>query len=362
MKKILTIVGARPQFIKASAISRAIRDRFSTDFQEIIVHTGQHYDANMSQVFFEQLDIDEPKYNLNVSGLNHGAMTGRMMEALEELMISEKPDLVLVYGDTNSTLAGAVTAAKLHIPIAHVEAGLRSFNRRMPEEINRILTDNVSSFLFCPTDLSVQNLKKEGMTEHVFNVGDVMYDVALYFAEKAKLESDILTQLSLREKDYTLVTCHREENTNCIQRLTSILQGLAELSKSKTIIFPIHPRTLKYIQLNKLSDCLENIHVIEPLPYMDLIALQQSAELILTDSGGIQKEAFFYQVPCVTMRDETEWVETVDLGWNQLVGANTNQIIEAVMNLKMGVFDVYPYGRGKASEMILNILKKEMTS
>jgi UDP-GlcNAc3NAcA epimerase len=358
MKKILTIVGARPQFIKASAISRAIRDRFSTDFQEIIVHTGQHYDANMSQVFFEQLDIDEPKYNLNVSGLNHGAMTGRMMEALEELMISEKPDLVLVYGDTNSTLAGAVTAAKLHIPIAHVEAGLRSFNRKMPEEINRILTDTVSSFLFCPTDVSVQNLKNEGICHQVFNVGDVMYDVALYFAEKAKLESHILNDLGLSERQYILVTCHREENTNSLERLTSILQALAELSKSKTIIFPIHPRTLKYIQQNDLSSYLENVHVIEPLPYMDLIALQQSAESILTDSGGIQKEAFFYQVPCITMRDETEWVETIDLGWNQLVGANANKIIQAVMNIKMGKLEVYPYGHGKASEMIINILKK----
>jgi UDP-GlcNAc3NAcA epimerase len=358
--KILTVVGARPQFIKAAATSRAIRQHFSSKVQEVLVHTGQHYDANMSQVFFEELEIDAPKHHLQISGLNHGAMTGRMMEALEEVLIAENPDILLVYGDTNSTLAGALTAAKLHIPIAHIEAGLRSFNRQMPEEINRVVTDTLSSYLFCPTEEAVHNLKQEGMVNQVYNVGDVMYDVALHYRQKASLESEILKTLDLRLGEYLLVTCHREENTNSLSRLTEILAALAILAKTYKIVFPIHPRTLKYIQMNGLQDYLKEITVLEPLSYMDLIALQQSSKAILTDSGGVQKEAFFYEVPCVTMRDETEWVETVDLGWNRLVGANTEKIVNAIQHLQYGQTACSPYGDGHASEKILNILQGQV--
>jgi UDP-GlcNAc3NAcA epimerase len=355
--KILTVVGARPQFIKASAISRLINEEFSSQIQEVMVHTGQHYDSNMSQVFFEEFQMNVPKYYLNISGLNHAAMTGRMMEGLEELMLAEKPDLLLVYGDTNSTLAGALTAAKLHIPIAHVEAGLRSFNRQMPEEINRVVTDTLSKYLFCPTHISVQHLKNEGMTQNVHHVGDVMYDVALYYGDLARKNSRILEDLQLNPKDYVLVTCHREENTNNQKRLFEIVTAIAEIAKEKTVVFPLHPRTKKYLKLFHLMDGLKQVKITPPLAYLDLIALEQSASCILTDSGGVQKEAYFYQVPCITMRDETEWVETLELKWNQLVGSSSTKILSAFKDTHSGIEGQFPYGNGQASRKILELLK-----
>jgi UDP-GlcNAc3NAcA epimerase len=354
--KIMTIVGARPQFIKASAISRAIQNHFNSTIEEVIVHTGQHFDANMSDVFFEQLGIPKPQYFLNIGGSSHGAMTGRMLESIEEVLLSEKPDCVLVYGDTNSTLAGGLAASKLHIPVAHVEAGLRSFNRQMPEEINRILTDHLSTFLFCPTQVSVNHLKTEGIEKGVHLVGDVMYDVALFYGQIADENTKILSALNLEKKNYFLVTCHRAENTNNKDRLKNILMALHELAQHTEVVFPIHPRTIKLINEYKLVEYLKNIKVIQPLSYLDLVTLQKSAKGILTDSGGIQKEAFFYQIPCVTLRDETEWVETIELGWNQLVGACSSSILNTCQNLSKGKTEFNPYGNGQTSLKILNFI------
>lgn len=356
--KILTIVGARPQFIKASAISRCIQNEFNSEIEEVLLHTGQHFDANMSDVFFQELDIPKPKYSLNISSASHGAMTGRMLESIEAVLISEKPDQVLVYGDTNSTLAGGLAAAKLHIPVAHVEAGLRSFNRQMPEEINRVLTDHLSSYLFCPTKAAVNHLKVEGIEKGVHLVGDVMYDVALHYGKLAHQKSNILDKLSLNEKNYLLVTCHRAENTNDKMRLENILKALSQLAEQIEVVFPIHPRTLKYIQDYQLEIYLEKIKIMAPLPYLDLLLLQRSAQAILTDSGGVQKEAFFYQVPCLTLRDETEWLETIELGWNQLVGACHLAISKAFQNLTQGQKVLNPYGDGQTSSKILNLMMK----
>jgi UDP-GlcNAc3NAcA epimerase len=356
-RKIVTIVGARPQFIKAAAVSREIL-KHTGRLEEVMVHTGQHYDPNMSQVFFDELEIPAPKYNLEVSGGTHGVMTGRMLEGIEQVLLSEKPDWVLIYGDTNSTLAGALAAAKLHIPVAHVEAGLRSFNMRMPEEINRILSDRVSNLLLCPTTVAVENLAKEGITQGVHNVGDVMYDVALYYQERARTNSKILKRLGLDQKGYALVTCHRAENTDSLERLTEILSALATIATELPVILPLHPRTRKLISDHQLEHFLKPLVVVEPLPFLDMVALEQSAKVILTDSGGVQKEAYFYGVPCITMRDETEWVETVELGWNQIVGASRALILQAYQQCLSGVCDrqAKPYGSGNASEMILNEL------
>ncbi|MFA7351308.1 MAG: UDP-N-acetylglucosamine 2-epimerase (non-hydrolyzing) [Methylotenera sp.] len=358
--KIVTIVGARPQFIKAAAVSRVIRDNYTDKIEEILVHTGQHYDDNMSKVFFEELDIPHPKYNLEISGGQHGAMTGRMLEAIEKVLLAEKPDWVLIYGDTNSTLAAALAAAKLHIPVAHVEAGLRSFNMRMPEEINRILADRVSSLLFCPTETAVNNLKSEGVTNGVHNVGDVMYDVALFYRDRARQQSVILNNLSLAKGGFALATCHRAENTDDPQRLGEILSALAKVAIKLPVVFPIHPRTRKLVDEYGLSRHLASLIVTEPLPFLDMVALEQAANLILTDSGGVQKEAFFYGVPCITMRDETEWVETVELGWNQLVGADQKKIHKAYLEQKTNglVTDIYPYGSGNAAYQIIQKLEK----
>jgi UDP-GlcNAc3NAcA epimerase len=351
--KIVTIVGARPQFIKAAAVSRVIRDQYSEKIQELLVHTGQHYDENMSKVFFEDLDIPEPKFNLEISGGQHGAMTGRMLEGIEKILIAEMPDWVLIYGDTNSTLAGALAAAKLHIPVAHVEAGLRSFNMRMPEEVNRILSDRVSTKLFCPTQTAVDNLKAEGVTQGVHNVGDVMYDVALFYKNIATERSKVKQQLGLKDREFALATCHRAENTDDLTRLTEILKGLSAISRSMPVVLPLHPRTRKIIDQHGLQTYLDQLLVVEPLAFLDMIALEQSASVILTDSGGVQKEAFFYNVPCITMRDETEWVETVDIGWNTLVGASSQKIEQAVLsrNPLSGTFS--PYGNGQAASNIL---------
>jgi UDP-GlcNAc3NAcA epimerase len=358
--KILTVVGARPQFIKAAAVSRVIRNNHADQIREVIVHTGQHHDENMSQVFFDQLDIPRPDFNLEIAGGGHGRMTGRMLEAIEQVLLAEKPDWVLVYGDTNSTLAGALAAAKLHIPVAHVEAGLRSFNMRMPEEVNRILTDRVSSLLFCPTEMAVRNLRNEGVEDGVHQVGDVMYDVALYFSERARSQSSILDVLDLKKKGFALATCHRAENTDNPDNLERILAALAEISRNHLpVVLSLHPRTRKKLENFGLKHLLIDLTVTDPLPFLDMVALEQDAKVIITDSGGVQKEAFFYGVPCVTVRAETEWVETVDSGWNQLVdpaeGCITAVIYELIKSPPPAKHCT-PYGTGDAASRILHSL------
>ena len=317
---IATVIGARPQFIKAAVVSRHLRCQH--DCHEILIHTGQHYDPSMSSIFFDELDLPQPDYYLGIGSGSHGQQTGRMLEALESVLLEICPDWVLLYGDTNSTLAGALAASKLHFPIAHVEAGLRSFNRRMPEEINRIVTDTLSDLLFAPTTTAVHNLLREGIPESKIHlVGDVMYDAALYYAQKAEDTSKILEQLSLSPKQYLLATIHRAENTDNPQRLSNIFHALAKIASEWIVVVPLHPRTRKHLADMKLN-CLSStsqLLLIEPVGYLDMVQLERNAALILTDSGGVQKEAFFYQVPCVTLREETEWVETVELGWNQIV-------------------------------------------
>ncbi len=361
MTKVVTIVGARPQFIKAAAVSRAFR-RYSgrgRGIEEVIVHTGQHHDENMSKVFFDELDIPVPAHNLQISGGNHGAMTGRMLESIENVLLREKPHWVLVYGDTNSTLAGALAAVKLHIPVAHVEAGLRSFNTRMPEEINRVVSDRVSAMLLCPTDAAVLNLRTEGITENVYNIGDVMYDVALFYRERAKTLSKCMGKFSLREGAFALATCHRAENTDNPERLGGIVAALGRVAETMPVVLPLHPRTRKLLDQHDLAKCLGKVTVTEPLPFFDMIALEQAAKVIFTDSGGVQKEAFFYGVPCITLRDETEWVETVRAEANQLVGASTSLILSAfehVLTAGCPVVQHAPYGKGDAADKIVALI------
>lgn len=351
--KILTIVGARPQFVKCAVVSRAIA---ATDIKEVLVHTGQHYDANMSEVFFEQLDIRPPDYNLGIAGGTHGDMTSRMLKSIENLILEVRPDWLLVYGDTNSTLAGALAAAKLHLPIAHVEAGLRSFNRRMPEEINRLLTDAVSELLFCPTTTAIENLAREGITKGVHNVGDVMYDVALHYRDRARETSKALEDLKLIAGKFVLATCHRAENTDDRGKLREILQGLDIISSTCPVVLPVHPRTRKLIADYGLSTS-DKVMLVDPLPFLDMVALEQAAYAIVTDSGGVQKEAFFYRVPCITLREETEWVETVELGWNQLVGASAEKIGSAFASLKIPQSQTTaPYGTGASAQLIVDCL------
>jgi UDP-GlcNAc3NAcA epimerase len=355
--KIVTVVGARPQFIKAAAVSRVIRGEYADRVQEVLVHTGQHYDSNMSAVFFEELGIPEPGYNLEISGGGHGAMTGRMLQALEGVLEQEKPDWVLIYGDTNSTLAAALAAVKMHIPVAHVEAGLRSFNMRMPEEVNRILADRVSTLLFCPTQVAVDNLRAEGVTRGVHLVGDVMFDVSLYYRDLARRSSDALGRFGLPEGGYVLTTCHRAENTDDPARLEAILRALGDIAERMPVLLPLHPRTRNIVAQRGLTAALGKTQVVEPLSFMDMVRLEQSARVVLTDSGGVQKEAFFYEVPCVTMRDETEWTETVDLGWNRLVGADRGRIVDAVLSARRPAgAPSRPYGDGAASKAILEHL------
>ena len=315
--KVATIVGARPQFIKAAVVSRAFREHRPA-VREVLVHTGQHYDANMSDIFFAELDIPRPDYHLGIGGGTHGQNTGRMIEAIEGVLLQERPGWVLVYGDTDSTLAGALAAVKLHTPVAHVEAGLRSFNRRMPEEINRVLTDHAADLLFTPTDTATRNLAQEGITgEKVQQVGDVMYDAALYYGARAEQQSRILATLGLEPKRYVLATVHRQENTDDHERLSHIMAGFAE--SPYPIIWPLHPRTRKRIAEFGLV-MPATIRTIEPVGYLDMVMLEKHATLIATDSGGVQKEAYFHQVPCLTLREETEWVELVEAGANWLVG------------------------------------------
>lgn len=447
MRKIVTVVGARPQFIKAATVSRAIMDHNRRNegrkqIREVIVHTGQHFDANMSDVFFQELNIPAPDYNLGIHSAGHGAMTGRMLERIEEVLLSQKPDLVLVYGDTNSTLAGALAAAKLHIAVGHVEAGLRSFNRRMPEEINRIVADQLSQILFCPTETAVRNLQKEGFTcllndgcfmkeisldstaklradssrvtghasQVVINVGDVMYDLILYSRELADSRSHILMDLGFVKQsaadaiekkkrkdvtDYCLVTVHRQENTDSPENLAGIFKSLTQIAaEGMLVVVPLHPRTRQRIKEMGLTaefglgpadeagkypsggrpgegDRRKGIMVIEPVGYLDMIQLENYASAVFTDSGGVQKEAFFLGVPCITLREETEWVETVDGGWNILTGADPDKITGAFLlaskwNGEGAPFKAaesisctgthYPYGDGKAAEKIVSII------
>lgn len=353
--KVLTVVGARPQFIKAAPVSRLIREYG----EEILVHTGQHYDQSMSDVFFEELHIPLPDYHLHVGSKSHGAQTGQMLEKIEEVLLKEKPDCVLVYGDTNSTLAGALAASKLHIPVAHVEAGLRSFNRRMPEEINRVLTDHVSKWLFCPTETAVGHLKTEGITQGVFLVGDVMLDAVEYNRRLSHEKSTILSDLNLKPKEYILITMHRAENTDDENRLREIIHAINQLPIPA--VFPLHPRTHHKLQAFNLSITNSLVHVIEPVGYLDMLELEVNAKKILTDSGGVQKEAFFARVPCITMRDETEWTETIELGANILVGADSKKILEAVEQFEVH-FEQVPavFGDGKAAEAIVQHLLREI--
>lgn len=350
--KIVSIVGARPQFIKAAPVSRALRPHHT----EVLVHTGQHYDDNMSAVFFQELDIPMPDYNLGVGSGTHGAQTGEMLMRIEQVLLDEKPDWVLIYGDTNSTLAGALAAAKLHIKVAHVEAGLRSFNRRMPEEINRIVADHLSDLLLCPSQTAVDNLAKEGITRGVHLVGDVMADALAFAAERARVHSDILTRLGLNERGYLLATVHRAENTDDETRLRNILQAFAEIDE--IIVFPVHPRTRNQLSTFHLP-LSTNVQIIEPVGYLDMVRLEQSAKMILTDSGGIQKEAYWLGVPCVTLRDETEWVETVQAGWNVLAGADPMRIVTAVQEFTPRKDHPLLYGDGKAAKRIAEQLTRQ---
>ena len=332
MIKILTVIGARPRFIKAAVVSRALREH-GPDVREFIVHTGQHYDANMSDVFFDELDIPRPDRHLGIGGGTHGQNTGRMIEAIESVLMAERPDWVLVYGDTDSTLAGALAAVKLHVPVAHVEAGLRAFNRRMPEEINRILTDQVADLLFTPTGTAVANLRAEGIAaERIRPVGDVMYDAALFYAERAMARSTILDRLGVNPGQYVLATLHRAENTDDPERLRAILRGLRCVVRERPVVLPLHPRTRAAIgRLGMLDEIARALIVCEPLGYLDMVRLERQAAVIATDSGGVQKEAFFYRVPCVVFRQETEWVELVEIGAARLVGAEAERIQAAIL-------------------------------
>lgn len=353
--KILTVVGARPQFIKASMLSKLFQK--DTNIKEILVHTGQHYDANMSDIFFKQLQIPKPDYNLGVGSGSHGKQTARMLSEIESLLIKENPDIVLVYGDTNSTLAGSLAASKLHIPIAHVESGLRSFNKKMPEEVNRLLTDHLSTWLFCPTEAAVTNLKREGIEEGVYLTGDIMFDAVLYYKTVALKHSTLLSMLNLAAKDYYLATIHRAENTDNFNRLNNLLTVLSQLDRA--VVLPLHPRTKSKIEQLKLEHLLTspNIHIVEPLDYFDMLTLESQAKTILTDSGGVQKEAYMLQVPCITLRDETEWIETVQAKWNSLVGASDPAKILKEISVKKEP-DAYPvlFGKGKTSDEIFNVL------
>lgn len=353
--KILTIVGARPQFIKAAAVSRAVRS-FAGKVEEVIVHTGQHFDANMSDIFFSEMDIPKPKYNLDIHGVNHGAMTGRMLEGIEGIILQEKPDWVLIYGDTNSTLAGALAASKLHVKVAHVEAGLRSFNMKMPEEINRIVADRLSTILLCPTTTAVKNLESEGYKSFpckVMMTGDVMLDAARFYEKQAGTMAKVANEVKYPK--FALSTIHRAENTDDINRLKEIALALNEIHKTLPVVLPVHPRTAK-----KLADhgVKLDVHLLEPVGYFDMISFLSRCELVLTDSGGLQKEAYFFEKPCVTFRDETEWVELVEVGANKVVGAKKEAIVSAAKNYLTNKpsFVQKLYGDGQASHKIIEAL------
>jgi len=361
--KIVTVVGARPQFIKAAAVSRAVAAYRAAHgrkaLAETIVHTGQHYDDTMSKVFFEELKIPAPAINLEVGSGTHGRQTGRMLERLERVLLDERPDWVLIYGDTNSTLAAALAAVKLHVPVAHVEAGLRSFNRRMPEEINRLVADSVSTLLFCPTRTAVENLAREGITRGVHRTGDVMYDSVLFHAALAEQGSHVLARLGLEPKSFYLATVHRQENTDDPSRLGEILDAFQRVERP--IVLPLHPRTRKTLGQG-LERVGGRVRIVDPLPYLDMLVCEKQARAILTDSGGVQKEAYWFGVPCVTLRDETEWVELVQAGCNVLAGADAAKILETLRGIERRgaanppTADPTLYGDGHGAEAIVRIL------
>ena len=351
---ILTVVGARPQFVKAALVSRALAAQ--PGVREVLVHTGQHYDENMSEVFFQELGLPAPNYNLEIGSGGHGEQTGRMLEALEARMLETQPDWVLVYGDTNSTLAGALAAAKLQIPVAHVEAGLRSFDRHMPEEINRVVTDHVAELLFAPTATAVDNLGREGIAgERVRQVGDVMYDAALYYAERAEARNGLLTRWGLSDRGYVLATVHRAANTDDESRLQAIFRGLQETARTIPVVVPLHPRTRACLtRRGDLEELTGGLMVVEPGGYLDMIMLEKHALVIATDSGGVQKEAYFFQVPCVTMREGTEWVELIESGWNRLAPPDSAERIRESIASARGTRGAAGelYGDGQASRKI----------
>ena len=356
--KIATIVGARPQFIKAAVVSRAL-----STADEVIIHTGQHYDDNMSEVFFQELGIARPRYNLGIGSGLHGHQTGRMLEAIEAALLDEFPDWVIVYGDTNSTLAGALAAAKLGMRVAHVEAGLRSYDSHQPEEINRLLTDHVSSLLFAPTAQAVQNLRCEGIRNNVHLSGDVMYDAALLHGPRAERSSRVLEQLGLSRKNYVLATIHRPENTDNLERLSTLMGALSELGREIGVLLPLHPRTRTILQREgMLDDAARNLYLIPPVGYIDMVMLEKHARLIATDSGGVQKEAFFHRVPCVTLRETTEWLELVEMGWNRLAPptsiADVTAILRTALTSPPPVLVSDPYGGGDAGKKIADILSE----
>ena len=369
MIKIITIIGARPQIIKAAALSRAIKKKFSNEIKEIIVHTGQHYDQNMSQVFFDELGIPAPDYNLGVGSGKHGEQTAKMIEGIEEILLKENPDYLVVYGDTNSTLAGAIAASKIHIPIVHIEAGLRSFNKAMPEEINRICCDHCSTMLFSPTATGYKNLINEGFNPEnkkpftidnpgIYHCGDVMYDNSLYFGSTAN------SQLPTANCQYILCTIHRNNNTDEPERLSAIIKALLRLSKEEEIIIPLHPRTKKLLDVNLSSDIYkelinnERIHIIPPASFLEMIKLEKNASIVITDSGGVQKEAYFFKKPCIIMRSETEWKEIVEVGTAIITDANEDNIVNGYYHFKENKISEYPelFGDGKAAEFICNEL------
>lgn len=375
--KIVTVIGARPQIIKAAAISRAIKTQYENEIQEIIIHTGQHYDDNMSDVFFNELSIPHPDYNLHVGSGTHGVQTARITEGIEEILLKELPDFIMLFGDTNSTLAGAVAASKIHIPIAHVEAGMRSFNKYMPEEINRIVCDHCSTLLFSPTQTGVDNLQREGFAldneppfninnPRVYHCGDVMYDNSLHYATIAETKTRILNKLGLDGKPYILATVHRDTNTDQPKRLKSIFSALMKLSEEYTVVLPLHPRTSKHLKADMKKSELEKlrhsttIRIINPVPFLEMTALEQHASLVLTDSGGVQKEAYFFKKPCIILRPETEWVEIVKTGNAILADADENRIMEAWEHFKNHPVTDFPeiFGDGHASEFILDHILK----
>lgn len=377
--KIITIIGARPQIIKAAALSRAIRTKFSDKITEVIVHTGQHYDENMSEQFFSELNIPKPDYNLNVGSGSHGKMTALMTSGIEEILLKEKPQAVVLYGDTNSTLAGAIAASKIHIPVVHIEAGLRSFNKRMPEEVNRILCDHVSTLLFSPTKTGVDNLKKEGFSleneapysndnPKVYHSGDVMYDNSLYFAEVAEKEFSKYEKFGLKKDNFILATIHRDNNTDDPQRLSAIFKAFNDISKENDLIvfLPVHPRTKAKMKENLSEDLRKEIEnnpkfvLTDPVSFLEIISLEKNCKMITTDSGGLQKEAFFFNKPCVILRPQTEWVEIVEAGAAILADADEIKIKEACKKLLAKKFTELPplYGDGKAAEFICGEMLK----
>ena len=355
--KILTVVGARPQFVKAAIVSKELSK--NPLLKEVIVHTGQHFDKNMSDIFFEEMEIPQPHYNLNINGLSHGAMTGQMLEGIEKVCVTEKPDFVMVYGDTNSTIAGALAAKKMGIGVIHIESGLRSFNLKMPEEINRILTDRISDILFCPTNKAIENLRNDGIfggNAVIVQNGDVMQDAAMFYSEKSELKSNIIEFLNLRNEDFVLATIHRQENTDSSEKLSSIISALNKISREVQVIVPLHPRTKNIIEK---EGHVISFSVIEPVGYFDMLELIKKSKLVMTDSGGLQKEAYFFNKFCITLREETEWVELIENNYNALAGADEEKILKGFKEYFSLEFNKRSelYGGGNASAIIRKTLE-----